>query len=229
MADLSKRGPDCDSEGGERGERGERGKRGKRGRDGHDGQGATGPTGANGAAGSSSTIIPFASGPPVELTTLSEGGLGTGAVIGFCDANANVVITNPLNLLDPVGGVVIVPFNMAFSMPRDGTLVQLSAYFSLANALDLSAFPGSQVDIRVEVWSSPTPNDSFTPTGLGLELPFTGGVLLNIGTFGSNTSGPVAIPVANQERILLLAVVSTTGIDEVITFEGFLSAGLAIE
>ena len=58
MADLSKRGPDCDDcdgEGGERGERGKRGKRGHRGhdgKDGHDGRdgrdgdvGATGPTG----------------------------------------------------------------------------------------------------------------------------------------------------------------------------------------
>ena len=50
MADINKRGPDCeDGEGGERGERGERGHRGHRGHDGHDGHdGATGATGPSG-------------------------------------------------------------------------------------------------------------------------------------------------------------------------------------
>lgn len=69
MADISKRGPDCDDD--REGERGKRGKRGKRGRRGHDGErghdghdgkdghdghdgatGSTGPVGATGATGS---------------------------------------------------------------------------------------------------------------------------------------------------------------------------------
>jgi hypothetical protein len=55
MADINKRGPDCDDdcEDGERGERGERGKRGKRGHRGHDGRdGDTGPTGPTGPVAS---------------------------------------------------------------------------------------------------------------------------------------------------------------------------------
>ena len=61
MADLSKRGPDCndcEGENGERGERGKRGKRGQRGHRGHDGRdgrdghdGTTGPTGPSDAFG----------------------------------------------------------------------------------------------------------------------------------------------------------------------------------
>ena len=44
MADINKRGPDCDDDDGERGERGKRGKRGQRGHDGHDGKdGPPGP------------------------------------------------------------------------------------------------------------------------------------------------------------------------------------------
>ena len=76
MADMNKRGPDCndcgDGEGGERGERGERGKRGKRGhdgcdgKDGHDGHdGPTGPTGpgGNGGGGGTGPTGPCCTGP----------------------------------------------------------------------------------------------------------------------------------------------------------------------
>jgi len=91
MADMNKRGPDCDDcesgEGGERGERGERGKRGPRGHDGRDGRdGSTGPTGpaaATGATGPAATegppfTAPFPDQAPVEVTiyarSAAEGG-----------------------------------------------------------------------------------------------------------------------------------------------------------
>src|SRR5512143_1117398 len=51
MADITKRGPDCDDEG-ERGERGERGRSGHRGHD-----GATGPTGPTGPAGFTTEVV----------------------------------------------------------------------------------------------------------------------------------------------------------------------------
>ncbi|MBE3111198.1 MAG: hypothetical protein IMZ46_11930, partial [Acidobacteria bacterium] len=65
MADISKRGPECDDgehgergERGERGEKGARGKRGKRGHHGHDGHdGATGPAGPFGPTGPSDSVI----------------------------------------------------------------------------------------------------------------------------------------------------------------------------
>ena len=65
MADMNKRGPDCDDcegERGEHGERGERGRRGHRGHRGHDGRdghtGATGPTGPAGVTGSTGPVAP---------------------------------------------------------------------------------------------------------------------------------------------------------------------------
>jgi BclB C-terminal domain-containing protein len=191
--------------------------------------GPTGPEGATGATGpaGSTAIIPFASGTPVALATTIAGAVDTGAVVAFGSSVDGVAVISPLNLIN--AGVVVVPQNMAFSMPRDGALVQLSASFSFTE--QLTALPlGGTVLVAVEVWSSPTPNDAFTFTGLGLKLAFTpdGSGVIGIGQFQSGTAGPVSIAVENQDRILLVAYVTSDGIPLVTTAVGFLSAGLAI-
>lgn len=243
---------DCEG-GGERGKRGKRGHRGHDGSDGAIGPtgpsggptgptgpsggptgptgligatgpsgGPTGPTGSTGPAGASSAIIPFASGTPDSLVHVLGGVLDTGLVTGFGTSLDGVSVGG--GTVDLTGGVGI-PSNMAFSMPRGGTLVGLSAFFSLAAAV--SAFPANG-SIVVQVYRLTTPDNSFTPVpGALVTIPLPAG-LLPIGTFASGLSS-FAVPVNAGDRLLLVTRVTVTGGPDVATaVTGYVSAGLAI-
>jgi BclB C-terminal domain-containing protein len=211
MADISLLNPFCDDGEGD-GEHGERGKRGKRGR--------TGATGATGTAPPS--IIPYASGVADELVHNLLGILDTGAVIAFGSSVDGVAVDGATIDLTGVGGALL---NMAFSLPRDGTLTQLSAFFSNAIAI-LEAFPAG-VSVVVQLYRSTTPDNIFTPVpGASVTLPLPiGGVLIN----GFSVSGTTAlsVPVSNQDRLLLVARLTATP-DAIVTVTGYISAGLAI-
>jgi BclB C-terminal domain-containing protein len=206
MADITKRFPDCDDDDGRRGKRGHRG--------------PTGPTGASGSAGAS-TIIPFASGEPDTLVHVIGGLLDTGAVVGFGASLDGIAVGGGTVDLTGAAGV---PSNMAFSMPRDGTLTDLAAFFSLAVA---ALFPPGGV-IVVQVYRSTTPDNSFSPVpGALVEIPLPTNVL-PIGTFASGTAS-FAVPVSAGDRLLLVARFTVTPDEVGTSVVGYVSAGLAIE
>ena len=288
MADMNKRGPDCndcgDGEGGERGERGERGKRGKRGHDGRDGKdghdghdghdgptgptgpgggggggtgftgprglpgpigpvgpagpvGATGPcctgaTGADGATGMTgadgsgvaATIIPFASGAPVVLTDILNVER-TGAVIGFGNSGPTLDLLG--GTLDLTGGPGVV-LDMAWSMPDDGTLVQLTAMYS--NVVAVSLPPGQEATVFVQLYRAEAGSNDFEPIGPALPLgEFDGLISLGETRSGSIPLGDVAV--SHQDRLVLVAFVEFEGqvSAPVTTLTGYISAGLKIE
>jgi BclB C-terminal domain-containing protein len=208
MADINRRiSGGCDDE------RGERGKRGKRGKRGH-----TGPAGPAG----SSAIIPFASGTPDAMAHVLGGLEDTGAVIAF-GASSDIVAVGGATI-DLSGGVGIAT-NMAFSMPRAGTLVGLSAFFSSVTAVTIPG--GSTANVVVQVYRSTTPNNIFTAVpGALVTLPFPPG-LISIGTLESG-SASFSVPVSNGDRLLLVARLTVTGTDIITTLTGYISAGLAI-
>lgn len=211
MADITRRIPDCgDCDDGERGKRGHRGHRG-----------ATGPTGASGPAGSSS-IIPFASGVPDELVHVLGGLLDTGAVVGFGASFDGVAVGG--GTVDLTGGAGI-PSNMAFSMPRDGTLTQLAAFFSVAVGVVLFPADGAVV---VQVYRSTTPDNIFSPVPDALvTIPLPATPLL-VGDFASGTAD-FSVPVNAGDRLLLVARVEVSGgLDVATAVIGYVSAGLAI-
>ena len=120
--------------------------------------GDTGPTGATGDTGPTGdvgptgpgAIIPFASGSIAILTTALGGVPGTQVLLAFG--------TNALGTLSE-GVIDIAGFsNMAFSMPRDGTITSIAAYLSIGAPVDLT---GSTVTITAQLYSSATPDDSF--------------------------------------------------------------------
>ena len=118
--------------------------------------GATGVTGVTGLSGASA-IIPFASGGPVALTTIAGGLVGNVSGIGF-GSNATYSLTaGDINL----AGLS----NMSFSVPRNGTITDITAYFSTSAAL---ALVGSTVTITAQVYESATPNDTFIPVAGGV-------------------------------------------------------------
>lgn len=180
--------------------------------------GPTGPTGATGAAGPGA-IIPFASGTTTILTTVLEG-IGTQAAVGF--GNAGAVVT--------AGGIIDLTglSDYAFSMPRIGTITSLAAYYSVAVA---AALPASIVTITAQMYSSPTPNDSFTPipgATVVLAPPLTGAVVA-IGTIASGLTTGLSIPVSAGTRLMLVFTATVTGGTGIATtLTGFASGGLTI-
>ena len=93
--------------------------------------GVTGPTGPTGATGASETIIPIASGDPVTLTTNVVDAEGVPSFVGFGSAVAgNQALTESIDMS--------MISNYAFSMPTDGTIDRLTAFFSTSIPSDLT-------------------------------------------------------------------------------------------
>ena len=193
--------------------------------------GATGPTGPTGATGNtgatgidgSSAIIPYASGNPVTLTTIAGGLIGVPAFIGMGSSASGVTISGGVIDLTNAAGTLT---NFAFSMPRDGTITSISAFFSTTLALSLI---GSTVTIQATLYSSSIPNNTFTaiPGAVVTLAPALTGVLA-IGSLSSGTTTGLNIPVTNQTRLLLVFTATASGLSLVNSIVGYASAGIAI-
>ena len=241
---------------GERGERGHDGERGERGERGHDGDtgptgptgytgptgntgptgytGPTGPTGATGPTGptgpgaglGSSVIIPFASNGPVELTTQPDGTSRFGAVIGFGSEADHIDVTGVTIDLADVANVFQ---NMAFSVPRDGMFVELTAFFSVSSTLGPTPLGGASVIFtlyRSGPTPGPGPNNIFSPLAPLVLTSLPSGA--PVGTIRESTA-PFLIPVFKRDRLLLVVSVIVPGQTEISTLvRGYASAGIAI-
>lgn len=184
--------------------------------------GIVGPTGPTGVAGSSA-IIPFSSGIPMSLTTIAGGLVGTPGFIGFGASAPGVSIAGgTIDLTNPAGTLT----NFAFSVPRDGTITSISAYFSTTVALSLV---GSTITITATLYRSATPNNTFTaiPGAVVTLAPALTGVLA-VGTQSFGTTTGLNIAVTNQTRLLLVFTATATGVTLVNTVAGYASAGIAI-
>ncbi|WP_306440419.1 exosporium glycoprotein BclB-related protein, partial [Paenibacillus sp. VTT E-133280] len=185
--------------------------------------GTAGATGATGATGSGA-IIPYASGLPVAMTTVLGGLLNTSSAVGFGSNATNIAITGGTIDLTGAAGTLL---NFAFSVPRAGTITSMAAYFSTTAALSLL---GSTVTITAQLYSSSTPNNTFTavPGALVTLSPaFTG--VLSLGTISSGTTTGLSIPVTVGERLLLVFTSTVTaGLDVATTIAGYASGGVTI-
>ena len=115
--------------------------------------------------------------------------------------------------------------NVAFSMPRDGVINSISAFFSVTAGL---AITGTTITVNAQLYSSPTPNDDFTPI-VGTEValsPLVGPIV--IGDTANGTLTGLNIPVTNQTRILMVFSITADGITLVNTVLGQASAGITI-
>ena len=189
--------------------------------------GLTGSTGATGATGSSGagTIIPFASGLPCAATTTLGGILNTGVLVGF--GNCAQGVTAFGGTIDLTGGPGTA-VNFAFSMPRDGTITSLSAYFSSTTAV---ALIGSTLTLQGQLYASTAPNNTFTPIpGANVTLaPAMTGVLAT-GTISNGLTTGLSIPLPAQTRVLFVGSATVTaGIDVPTTMTGYWSGGVTIQ
>ncbi|KPU45185.1 hypothetical protein OXPF_10760 [Oxobacter pfennigii] len=113
-------------------------------------------------------------------------------------------------------------------MPRDGTITDIAAYFSVGAAV---ALVGSEVTISAQLYSSPTPDDAFAPvpgTIVDLAPVLTGAVA--IGTTANGILTGLSIPVTAQTRLMMVFSAAVTGgLDIATIITGFASAGVTIE
>ena len=116
---------------------------------------------------------------------------------------------------------------LLFPAPRGGTITDMAAYYSVAAAVALA---GSTVTITAQLYSSPTPDDSFAPVPgatVTLAPPLTGAVA--VGTITSGLTTGLSIPVTAGTRLMfVLSAAVTAGIDVATILTGFVSGGLNI-
>ncbi|WP_353128057.1 exosporium glycoprotein BclB-related protein, partial [Parapedobacter pyrenivorans] len=186
-------------------------------------KGDTGPVGPAGTSGGGA-IIPFASGVPVTMTTILGGLSGTSAALGFGNSASgipNIGVTIDLT------GASGTNLNMAFSVPRDGTITSLSGFFSTTLAQSLV---GSTVTVTAQLYQASENSNTFTlvPGAMVILTPtFTGIVAIGSTTSGITTG--LSIPVTAGSRLLLVYSATATGLSLVNTLQGYASAGVAID
>ncbi|WP_053417690.1 exosporium glycoprotein BclB-related protein [Viridibacillus arvi] len=213
---------------GERGPAGADGERGPAGADGEQGlrglrgfPGVSGPPGPAGSTGPGS-IIPFASGIPVKLTTV-DGDVGTTCLIGFGNSASNVMLDGTkINLTGSAGALL----NFAFSIPRDGKITSMDAFFSTSEALSLV---NSTITITAQLYQSTTPNNLFTPVPDAIVIlspKLSDNLPLGYVSHGITTG--LNIKVTAQTRLLMVFSAAATGhsLDNMVA--GYASAGLSI-
>lgn len=171
-------------------------------------------------AAGGSAIIPYASGTPVVMTTIAGGLVGTTSVVGFGISAPGISL---------IGGAIDATTltNMAFSVPRDGTITSISGFFSNTVAL---ALIGATITLQAQLFSAPEGSNMFSPVPgavVTLAPSITG--IASIGTTASGQSTGLSIPVTAGTRLLLVYSATATGITLINTVTGYASAGVAID
>ncbi|WKB34799.1 exosporium glycoprotein BclB-related protein [Terrilactibacillus sp. S3-3] len=157
------------------------------------------------------------------MTTIAGGLVGTGSLVGFGSSAVGVSLAGSTIDLTGAAGTLL---NFAFSVPRDGTITSIAAYFSTTAALSLV---GSTMTITAQLYSSPTPNNLFTPIPgafVTLAPPLTG--IISIGAISSGITTGLTIPVTSETRLLLVFSATASGLSLVNTAAGYASAGITI-
>ncbi|WP_324777901.1 exosporium glycoprotein BclB-related protein [Virgibacillus senegalensis] len=185
--------------------------------------GATGPAGVTGAPGAGA-IIPFASGAPVVLTTILGGLAGTTSLVGFGSSNTGVELLDGGQIDITGAGATIL--NFAFSVPRDGTITSIEAYFSTTASVGLTG----DITINAQLYRSPDPAtnifDPIPETLVTLSPDITAPITIGEISRGSVTG--LDTLVTEGDRLLLVFSATASGISLVGTVAGYASAGVAI-
>lgn len=170
------------------------------------------------------SIIPFASGGPIIMTTTIDGQVGNTSLIGFGSAALDVTLLN--DTINLTGSTLEPVLNFSFSIPRKGKIMSMVAYYS--NIIDLNLI-GTTITITAQLFRSTTIDNTFKPIpGAIVKLgpALTDKVILGSVCKGISTNLFIDI---NQEDRLLLAFSSTaSGISLINTITGYASAGLNI-
>lgn len=164
-------------------------------------------------------IIPFASGTPITMTTLLGGLVGTGSTIGFGASLTGLVASLPF-----IDGSLLTG-NMAFSVPRAGTITSISGMFSSTVAINSIL---STYNIKAQLFAAPAGVNLFQPLiGAEVALPALPGIIA-IGSITQATVSGLNIPVNAGDRLMLVFSCAETGGVIGTTLVGHASAGVSI-
>ncbi len=173
---------------------------------------------------SGNSIVPYASGTPVTVTTLISGLAGTVALVGFGNSISGIGLTG--TAIDLTGGSGI-NLNFGFCMPRAGVVKSVSAIFSNVTSLNLV---GTTVTLTAQLYSNTSSGNSFIPVpGASVVFaPALTGVVSLGNTYSASING-LSIPVSAQTRLLLVVSATASGITLINTVAGYISAGLSFD
>jgi len=173
--------------------------------------------------GATGSILPYASGVPVTLTTIAGGLVGTTALVGFGNAASGVSLTGGTIDLTGAGGTLL---NFAFMSPRSGTISSMSAQFSATAALSLV---GSTLTVTAQLYTAPAGSNSFSAVpGALVTLSPAYSNLVAIGAVAYGTTSGLSIPVTAGNRYLMVFSATASGITLINTLAGYASAGVNI-
>ncbi|SPF51857.1 Putative membrane protein (fragment) [Candidatus Desulfosporosinus infrequens] len=157
------------------------------------------------------------------MTTITGGLAGIPGFVGFGSSAPGLV---DLGATIDLTGAAATNLNFAYSVPRDGTITSIAAYFSTTAALSLV---GSTITITAQLYSSTTPDNTFSPvagTAVTLAPALTG--ILSVGTISNAILTGLAIPVTAQTRLLMVFSATAAGLTLINTVAGYASAGVVI-
>lgn len=111
-------------------------------------------------------------------------------------------------------------------MPRDGIITDITAYFSTAVGLTITA---TDITVTAQLYSSTTPNNIFSPIPNAIVTlnPSFGGII-TIGDIASGTTTGLNIPVTTGTRLLMVFTITSEGVELINTLTGYASAGVNI-
>ncbi|MBM7554010.1 exosporium glycoprotein BclB-related protein [Thalassobacillus pellis] len=187
-----------------------------------------GPQGIQGEPGvpGAGAIIPFSSGTPSEMTMVLDDVVGTASLLGFGNSANDVTIAEDGTI--SLTGAEGLALNMAFSVPREGTITSIAAYFSTLAAVDLL---GSEITISAQLYRSAAPaTDQFTPIeGASVDLAPALTGTIEIGTSLQGLTDGLEIPVEPGDRLLMVFTATVTGgAPLAVVVTGYSSAGVGI-
>jgi BclB C-terminal domain-containing protein len=170
-----------------------------------------------------STIIPIASGEPVTITTFIDGSPLLSGLVGFGRSASAAALAGVIDITGGGGQ----PLAFAFSMPRDGTIASLSAFFSTQSAMNLV---DTTVTITAQLYASTVPSNIFTPIpgAAAVLAPGLTGVVPSGTTLNGAVSG-LSIPVTAQTRLMMVVHATAVGGTLVQTVDGYVGGGIGID
>jgi BclB C-terminal domain-containing protein len=156
------------------------------------------------------------------MTTIAGGVVGVPAFLGFGNSASGLTVLGPTIDLTSAACTLA---NFAFSVPRDGTITSVSAFFSTSAALNLI---GSSITIRAQLFASSTPDNIFSPLPAIVTLAPTLTNLISVGDIFNGITSGLGIQVTAQTRLLLVFYTNAVGLSLINTVVGYASAGVNI-
>ncbi|KEQ26352.1 hypothetical protein ET33_31275 [Paenibacillus tyrfis] len=142
------------------------------------------------------------------MGTVANGGIGIFSgdqeIVGLVGFGSNdlalrqgtqIILVNPLVIQSTA-------IDFAFSVPRAGTITSIAAFFAVTASLNLG--PVLTATVSAQLYKAPATNNTYDPIGPVITLSPTLTGLINAGFSLHNTATGLSIPVAAEDRLMMV-------------------------